>query len=136
MQKYGRSRCVLLRLADLYISVTSIHVPNNKLTFLLIIEEKYCIISIFQDENYTGFVTIMDRIHTATHEHAKNRRSCCVLLRLVDLYINHPSIHIPKNIFTILFIIEEKRSIPYVGHHFTHFPKNNLFFINNKSGIL
>jgi hypothetical protein len=38
----------------------------------LIIEEKYCIIFTDQDETYHGFITIMNRLHTASNQQAKN----------------------------------------------------------------
>jgi hypothetical protein len=39
---------------------------------LLIIEVKYTEMCIVQGENSPGFVTIMNKFHTATYQHANN----------------------------------------------------------------
>jgi hypothetical protein len=40
--------------------------------FLLVIEEKYCVILIVQGENCNGFLTINNRYHTPVQHHANN----------------------------------------------------------------
>jgi hypothetical protein len=66
--------CVLLRLGEMYRSICQpsfIHISKNKIFFLLIIEEMYCVILHVHDENCPGLITIMNRFYTDTKQHAK-----------------------------------------------------------------
>jgi hypothetical protein len=82
-------RCVIFSLGEMQNCVCKpgfIHFLKSKVLFLLIMEEEYCVLWIVQDLNWPGFITIMNRFHTATHQHAKQSALRCVILRLANLY--------------------------------------------------
>jgi hypothetical protein len=60
----------------------------------------------FQDENYPGLITIMNRFHTSTHQHEKQTMHFavwnCVYQKCIQQYICHSSVHVPYN--KVIFI--------------------------------
>jgi hypothetical protein len=70
-----------------YVSLPVINLPINNFLFIFIIAEKYCVIWIGQDENGSGFLSIMNGFHTDTHQYAKQRMQsaqCIALNRIVS----------------------------------------------------
>jgi hypothetical protein len=68
---------MVLRLGEMHHSVCQPY-PKNKVLFLQIIEEKFCVLWIVQKGNIPGFIIIMNRFHTVTHQHEKQRLQLAV----------------------------------------------------------